>query len=85
MVSIRGTTDAHVLLCDAEHYEYNFCYWIIIGGWTNTMSAIRKCVKGVPPTPMRFPIYTSCAELRASYKVISFRESIELKNKSRVI
>ncbi|XP_076285728.1 uncharacterized protein LOC143211702 [Lasioglossum baleicum] len=38
-VSIRGTADANIFLC--EHNE--FCYWIIIGYIRNTKSVIRKC------------------------------------------
>lgn len=74
-MSIRGSTDAYMLLCDNEHYESNFCYWIIIGGWNNTRSVIRKCAKGVPP-PMMFPIESTCAKIRSSYYVIFLIRSI---------
>ncbi|XP_034178249.2 uncharacterized protein LOC117603333 [Osmia lignaria lignaria] len=66
VMSIRGSMDAYMLLCDDEDYETNFCYWIIIGGWNNTRSVIRKCAKGVPP-PMTFPIEPTCAKIRSSY------------------
>ncbi|XP_026666745.1 receptor-type tyrosine-protein phosphatase T-like isoform X2 [Ceratina calcarata] len=66
VVSIRGSTDAHILLCDTEQYNLDFCYWIIIGGWSNKESVIRKCAMGVPQ-PMTFPIEPTCAQIRASY------------------
>ncbi|XP_076679005.1 receptor-type tyrosine-protein phosphatase F [Andrena cerasifolii] len=66
VVSIRGSTDAHMLFCDSNTYESSFCYWIIIGGWVNTESAIRECAKGTP-NPETYPIEPACAEKRASY------------------
>ncbi|GAB1866951.1 protein-tyrosine-phosphatase [Camponotus japonicus] len=47
-ISIRGFSDAHILLCNSKSYYHDFCYWIIIGGWNNTVSVIRKCATGVP-------------------------------------
>ncbi|XP_034938749.1 LOW QUALITY PROTEIN: receptor-type tyrosine-protein phosphatase T-like [Chelonus insularis] len=46
--SIRGRKNAHILICESEKFESDFCYWIIIGGWENTISGMRKCENGVP-------------------------------------
>lgn len=46
--SIRAAKDVHILICD-KRSKSKLCYWIIIGGWENEVSVIRKCPKGVPP------------------------------------
>ncbi|KZC07125.1 Receptor-type tyrosine-protein phosphatase T [Dufourea novaeangliae] len=66
-VSIRGSRDAHILLCETESYKTHLCYWMIIGGWENTKSAIRKCANGVPNSPMYLTSDPTCAPLRVSY------------------
>ncbi|XP_053977491.1 uncharacterized protein LOC128875697 [Hylaeus volcanicus] len=66
-ISVRGSRDAHILFCKSKRYETDFCYWIIIGGWTNTESVIRKCANGVP-NPWGTSNDDMCTKLRASYK-----------------
>ncbi|XP_053594468.1 uncharacterized protein LOC103576526 [Microplitis demolitor] len=64
VVSIRGLANAQFLLCRGQNYSHDFCYWLIIGGWHNTITAIRKCENGIPsgiPTPG-----SNCSILRAS-------------------
>ncbi|XP_071578256.1 LOW QUALITY PROTEIN: uncharacterized protein [Temnothorax nylanderi] len=46
--SVRLSHGVHILICNGKNYDRDPCYWIIIGGWGNTKSVIRKCVKGVP-------------------------------------
>ncbi|CAL1680484.1 unnamed protein product [Lasius platythorax] len=47
-ISVRAFRDAHILLCNGKNYYKDLCYWIIIGGWDNKVSVIRKCATGVP-------------------------------------
>lgn len=49
-ISIRGSTDGYIALCEGENYATDLCYWIIIGGWGNTKSMIRKCPDGLNRT-----------------------------------
>ncbi|XP_076650147.1 receptor-type tyrosine-protein phosphatase delta [Halictus rubicundus] len=64
VVSIRGTTDAYILICWGDRCTTNSSYWIVIGGWNNTnRSVIRKCVNGVPK-PNEYPIEDSCQQER---------------------
>lgn len=67
-ISIRGSKDAHILLCNSENYYNDFCYWIIIGGWNNMMSVIRKCPTGVPLVG-NFPKDSSCKKTQVSFQV----------------
>ncbi|XP_011502274.1 PREDICTED: receptor-type tyrosine-protein phosphatase T-like [Ceratosolen solmsi marchali] len=53
-VSIRGTTDAHFALCNKDNTS-NFCFFIILGGWKNTKSIIRKCENGIPESASKIP------------------------------
>ncbi|XP_072767764.1 receptor-type tyrosine-protein phosphatase S-like isoform X2 [Anoplolepis gracilipes] len=67
-VSIRGSHDAHILLCNSKDYYRDFCYWIIIGGWENNLSVIRKCPTGVPQVG-KWPEKDSiCAEKQDSFE-----------------
>jgi len=66
--SVRVAHDAHILICNSKNYNRDFCYWIIIGGWGNTMSAIRKCVSGVP-TPGTWPKDMNCKTSQVSFNV----------------
>ncbi|XP_043262792.1 receptor-type tyrosine-protein phosphatase F-like [Colletes gigas] len=66
VVSIRGTNDALILLCESEHYTTDFCYWIILGGWRNTISVIRRCATGVPILGQYSYTY-ECGQERNSY------------------
>lgn len=47
VVSIRGAANAHFLICQNSDYRSSFCYWIIIGGWGNIRTGIRRCPDGV--------------------------------------
>ncbi|XP_074097016.1 receptor-type tyrosine-protein phosphatase S [Cotesia typhae] len=47
-VSIRGMSNAHLAICEGDNFYNDFCYWIIIGGWKNNKTAIRKCPQGLP-------------------------------------
>lgn len=67
--SVRASHDAHILICNGTNYIKDSCYWIIIGGWANALSIIRKCVTGVP-LPGEFPaIGSKCREPLVSFKV----------------
>lgn len=58
--SVFASTDVHILICKNE-YQTSLCYWIIIGGWLNSKSVIRKCPAGVPPVG-RYPSKSACTE-----------------------
>ncbi|CAG5099466.1 Similar to SDK2: Protein sidekick-2 (Gallus gallus) [Cotesia congregata] len=64
VVSIRGSSNAQFLLCKSPNFRSDFCYWLIIGGWNNTITGIRKCENGIP---VEKPASGSnCSILRAS-------------------
>ncbi|XP_044575326.1 uncharacterized protein LOC123259122 isoform X2 [Cotesia glomerata] len=64
VVSIRGSSNAQFLLCKSQNFRSDFCYWLIIGGWNNTITGIRKCQNGIP---LEKPASGSnCSILRAS-------------------
>lgn len=68
-ISIRGSNNAHILLCNGTNYNRDLCYWIIIGGWDNTLSVIRKCATGVPVAG-KFPeLNSDCSKAQVSFKV----------------
>ncbi|XP_012054080.1 PREDICTED: receptor-type tyrosine-protein phosphatase F-like [Atta cephalotes] len=66
--SVRASHDAHILICNGTNYLKDSCYWIIIGGWHNTLSVLRKCATGVPLLG-EFPAAGSkCREPLVSFK-----------------
>jgi len=68
-ISIRGFSDAHILLCNSKSYYHDFCYWIIIGGWNNTGSVIRKCATGVPLIGTWPEENSNCKKTQVSFQV----------------
>ncbi|XP_019695713.2 receptor-type tyrosine-protein phosphatase mu isoform X1 [Harpegnathos saltator] len=58
--SVRAEKDVHVLICN-NSYQDNLCYWVIIGGWFNTRSVIRKCLTGMPSIGTFPPLDSPCA------------------------
>ncbi|EZA48422.1 Receptor-type tyrosine-protein phosphatase kappa [Ooceraea biroi] len=51
--SVRASlSDVEMLFCNGSDYTKSFCYWIIIGGWNNSKSAIRRCPIGAPKPNM---------------------------------
>ncbi|XP_032672132.1 receptor-type tyrosine-protein phosphatase F-like isoform X1 [Odontomachus brunneus] len=61
--SIRATKDVHIMICN-NYYRKNLCYWVIIGGWDNTKSVIRKCLEGVPDIGVYPAEGSECAKER---------------------
>lgn len=66
--SVRAWKDVHILICNKE-YTSGLCYWIIIGGWDNTKSVIRKCQEGVPAVGSYPDVKSDCATERDSLNV----------------
>lgn len=83
MFSVRTSRDAQILICNGKDYDRDLCYWIIIGGWNNTLSVIRKCTTGVPLPGRRAS--SDCEKALVSYRVnrctlcFSFLESLLLR------
>ncbi|XP_026825832.1 uncharacterized protein LOC113562046 isoform X1 [Ooceraea biroi] len=51
--SVRGlSSDLQIIFCNGDDYTRDFCYWIIIGGWGNKRSVVRRCPIGVPKPRM---------------------------------
>ncbi|KAM0726010.1 Receptor-type tyrosine-protein phosphatase mu [Formica fusca] len=67
-ISIRGSNNAHILLCNGTNYNRDLCYWIIIGGWDNTLSVIRKCATGVPAAGEFPELNSDCSKAQVSFK-----------------
>jgi hypothetical protein len=66
-VSIRGSRDAHFALCNEDNIS-KFCFYIILGGWKNTKSVIRKCENGIPEPASKIP-FGDCQQAIASTNV----------------
>lgn len=67
--SVRASRDVHILLCNGKEYNTDYCYWIIIGGWDNTKSVIRKCVTGVPKPGKAIEIDSQCQKAQVFKEV----------------
>ena len=65
--SVRVSNDADILICNGMNYNNDLCYWIIIGGFGNTVSYIIKCKTGLALAGM--PINADCNRVGASYEV----------------
>jgi len=65
-VSVRAERDAYIVLCQYEDPFTSPCYWIILGGWKNEISGIRRCPSGV--NSEGYP-ETQCRKLRDRYDV----------------
>lgn len=67
--SARTKMDLHIVFCNKIYRKFEkYCYWIIIGGWQNTKSVIRRCPTGVPKYGV-YPINSECAQIQASLYV----------------
>lgn len=64
--SVRAISDAYIFLC--KRFNKDSCYWIVIGGWENSKSVIRKCRGGVP-TPGNYPRNSACATAQTTLYV----------------
>ncbi|XP_008213917.1 receptor-type tyrosine-protein phosphatase F isoform X1 [Nasonia vitripennis] len=66
-VSVRGSSDAHFAICNGfSSPEHEFCFFVLLGGWKNTKSIIRKCERGIAEPAMAIPI-GSCLTKLAEY------------------
>nr|XP_012230905.1 PREDICTED: uncharacterized protein LOC105677103 [Linepithema humile] len=66
--SVRASSDVYIFLCNSKNYRTDFCYWIVIGGWKNTLSVIRKCTRGVP-VPGQYTVQNSkCAQNQVEFR-----------------
>ncbi|XP_071581545.1 uncharacterized protein [Temnothorax nylanderi] len=66
--SVRASRNVHILLCNGKDYKKDSCYWIIIGGWNNTLSVIRKCAMGVPLPGERLAEDSKCMKALDSFQ-----------------
>ncbi|XP_036138614.1 uncharacterized protein LOC105835724 isoform X4 [Monomorium pharaonis] len=73
--SVRTSHSMHMLICNGEDYNKDSCYWILIGGWNNTLSVIRKCVMGIPELGKEPPEHSECRNAQSSFKHTPLSES----------
>jgi hypothetical protein len=66
--SVRNQfNELDVILCYGLRVREDFCYWIIIGAWYNSKSAIRKCPEGIPEKGEKRK--TECDKLMIAFNV----------------
>jgi len=66
--SVRNQfSELDVILCYGPTIKKDFCYWIIIGAWHNSKSAIRKCPEGIPKNSSEHK--TECDKLMITVNV----------------
>lgn len=75
--SVRAEQDVQILICNGD-YLTNLCYWVIIGGWRNTKSVIRKCPTGVSPVG-KFPALKTKCTIERDYINVRYVISILAK------
>ena len=61
---VRACHDAHVLLSEQPGITNVTTYEIIIGGWKNTQSVIRRAIKGENKAAINRTGLLACKELR---------------------
>jgi hypothetical protein len=67
-LSVRNQfNELDIILCYGPTVKQDFCYWIIIGAWNNSKSAIRKCAKGISEEGDERK--TECDKLMITYNV----------------
>jgi hypothetical protein len=59
-LSIRISTEAHILLCDGDKVQESNCYWFLLMGFGGTQTELRKCARGTIPVGNNIAVYKSC-------------------------
>ncbi|XP_025074511.1 uncharacterized protein LOC112552767 [Pogonomyrmex barbatus] len=67
--SVRTSHHAHILICNGQNYNKDFCYWITID--SENKSVIRKCANKMN----KWLKASACKKVAVSYKTISLSDN----------